>query len=311
MFTHAGESPPKKTNTTAAAAQGEVVIWHHYWTKLKSGCHRKVFAIFLSDSPSLLPPFPAACSSLSVFTRFLDLILCCASELNQLILHLEQCQSWQQGKQQGYMVMKSGRKSGWRSWISLFWQCSNMNAKMQSNREPEHRAGHESYRYHEGSKSRSVCVCTGCYSLRYSLWVAVFPSWLYPGSSQHGSKELTIAYSHVLGSFDMSPQVPTALQWRCTDYSSNHRRKGWCVAVGSISDLSKSQLNKPSPLHGKPCSLAKPMGKPGSPGPWEYQSGEQTLAEPAALVSSTDPGWWLLLLSPGLSTWPALSGISH
>lgn len=84
----------------------------------------------------------------------------------------------------------------------------------------------------------AVCVCTGCYSLRHSQWVAVFPSWLYTGSSQHGSKELTIAHSHVLGSFGMSPQVSSALQSCCTDYSSNHRRKAWCVAVRSISNLS-------------------------------------------------------------------------
>lgn len=47
-----------------------------------------------------------------------------------------------------------------------------------------------------------------------------------------------------------------------------------------------SPLNKPSLLQGKSHSLAKHMDKPGFSGTWEYQSGEQTLAEPAVPVSS-------------------------
>lgn len=130
------------------------------------------------NSPSLPPPFPAACSSLSQFTCFPNFIFCCSSELHQLILWLEQCQTWQQGRQQGCMVEKSGRKNRWRSWISLFCQCSNMNAKLQTNCELECRAGQKgskSYRYTEGSKSCCVCICTDGYSLRCYQWVPVLP----------------------------------------------------------------------------------------------------------------------------------------
>lgn len=72
-------------------------------------------------------------------------------------------------------------------------------------------------------------------SLRCSQRAAVFTAWLYTGSSQCESKELTIVHFHVLGSFGVSSST---LQSCCTDCSSNHRRKGWCVAVGSISNLS-------------------------------------------------------------------------
>lgn len=76
-----------------------------------------------------------------------------------------------------------------------------------------------------------------------------------------------------------------------------------------------SPLNKPSLLQGKSHSLAKHMDKPGFSGTWEYQSGEQTLAEPAVPVSSVGLSWWLLSRFPGLPTcltWTfQLAGLSH
>lgn len=61
-------------------------------------------------------------------------------------------------------------------------------------------------------------------------------------------------------------QEPTGPQRSgCTDCSDNHWRKGWRVAVGSVLNcLLKPSLNKPSPLLGKPCSLAKHMENTGN-----------------------------------------------
>lgn len=64
----------------------------------------------------------------------------------------------------------------------------------------------------------------------------------------------------------------------------------------------KSPLNRPSLLQDRSHSLAKHMDKPGFSGTWEYQSGEQTLAEPAVPVSAVDLSWWLLSCFPGLAT---------
>lgn len=135
-----------------------------HWMKLKSGCRREnAFAILITNFPFPPSPFPHFSPSLFICP---DLIICHSCKLNWLIfiLFLEQCQSWQHGNQQRYMMKRSEKKNGWRSWISLL-------PKMQPNEEPQGRTGHEgskSQSYSEGSKLCSACVCRGCCSLRCS-----------------------------------------------------------------------------------------------------------------------------------------------
>lgn len=165
--------------------------------------------ILLTNFP--FPPSLFPYSSLSLFICP-DIILCHSCELSWFILTLllEQCQSWQQGNQQRYLMKRSERKNGWRSWISLL-------PKMPPNQEPEGRAGHKGSKnqsYSECSKLCCACVCRGCCSLRCSHRVTIFPAWLYTSSSQPESKELPVVHFHVLGTSGMSPSIfQSLLHW--------------------------------------------------------------------------------------------------
>lgn len=163
-----------------------------HWMKLKSGCHgKKAFTALLTNFP--FPPSPFPHSSLSLFTCP-DLILCHSCELNWLILtlSLEQCQSWQQGKQQRCTVKRSERKNGWRRRISLLpeinliiSQKAGQGTKVLKARVPMKVA------------NRAVPVSAE----DAAVWGAPrLLVWFYTASSQHENKELTIIHLHALGS---------------------------------------------------------------------------------------------------------------
>lgn len=138
-------------------------------------------------------PFPSI--PISTFLPLpIYLILCHSCELNWLILilSLEQCQSWQQGKQQRCTVRRSERKNGWRRWISLLPEINLINSQKAGQGTKVLKA-----RVPMKVANRAVPVSAE----DAAVWGAPrLLVWLYTASSQHENKELTIIHLHALGS---------------------------------------------------------------------------------------------------------------